>query len=96
MPCVTTDCPWQPYFFGRNGDPAKGFDWTYHFFWGLEDVIARVPGAVGQQAPTNKVVGGLFPNDADGNAWGDPQRRLPAGARRRPATSWSIPAATSR
>ena len=40
VPCITTDCPWQPYFFGRNGDPAKGFDWTYHFFWGLEDVIA--------------------------------------------------------
>ena len=28
-------------------------------------------------APTNKVVGGLFPNDADGNAWGDPQLGLP-------------------
>ena len=40
IPCVTTDCPWQPYFFGRNGDPTKGFTWTYHFFWGLEDVIA--------------------------------------------------------
>jgi branched-chain amino acid transport system substrate-binding protein len=24
------------------------------------------------QSETNKVVGGLFPNDADGNAWGDP------------------------
>ena len=40
VPCVTTNCPWQPYFFGRNGDPKKGFTWTYHFFWGLEDVIA--------------------------------------------------------
>jgi branched-chain amino acid transport system substrate-binding protein len=39
VPCVTTNCPWQPYFFGRNGDPKKGFTWTYHFFWGLEDVI---------------------------------------------------------
>ena len=28
-------------------------------------------------APTNKVVGGLFPNDADGNAWGDPKLGLP-------------------
>jgi branched-chain amino acid transport system substrate-binding protein len=28
-------------------------------------------------APTNRIVGGLFPNDADGNAWGDPQRGLP-------------------
>src|SRR5215472_10457492 len=34
VPCVTTNCPWQPYFFGRNGDPKKGFTWTYHFFWG--------------------------------------------------------------
>src|SRR5262249_47409882 len=25
VPCVTTNCPWQPYFFGRKGDPAKGF-----------------------------------------------------------------------
>ena len=41
VPCITTNCPWQPYFFGRNGDPAKGFTWTYHFFWGLEDVIAN-------------------------------------------------------
>src|SRR5579883_848695 len=76
VPCVTTNCPWQPYFFGRNGDPKKGFTWTYHFFWGLEDVIASyLP--MWDAAPTNKVVGGLFPNDADGNAWGDPQRGLP-------------------
>jgi branched-chain amino acid transport system substrate-binding protein len=34
VPCITTNCPWQPYFFGRNGDPKKGFTWTYHFFWG--------------------------------------------------------------
>src|SRR3954469_10195237 len=76
VPCITTNCPWQPYFFGRNGDPAKGFTWTYHFFWGLEDVIGAFL-ALWDQAPTNKVVGGLFPNDADGNAWGDPQRGLP-------------------
>jgi branched-chain amino acid transport system substrate-binding protein len=76
IPCITTDCPWQPYFFGRNGDPSKGFTWTYHFFWGLEDVIASFL-ALWKGAPTNKVVGGLFPNDADGNAWGDPERGFP-------------------
>jgi branched-chain amino acid transport system substrate-binding protein len=76
VPCVTTNCPWQPYFFGRNGDPKQGFTWTYHFFWGLEDVIASyLP--MWDSAPTNRIVGGLFPNDADGNAWGDPQRGLP-------------------
>lgn len=76
IPCITTNCPWQPYFFGRNGDPKKGFNWTYHFFWGLEDVIASFL-ALWDGAPTNKVVGGLFPNDADGNAWGDPKLGLP-------------------
>ena len=76
VPCITTNCPWQPYFFGRNGDPQKGFTWTYHFFWGLEDVIAAFL-ALWEGQPTNKVIGGLFPNDADGNAWGDPQRGLP-------------------
>jgi len=75
-PCVTTNCPWQPYFFGRKGDPKKGFTWTYHFFWGLEDVIASyLP--MWDSMKTNKVVGGLFPNDADGNAWGDPKHGLP-------------------
>ena len=76
VPCVATNCPWQPYFFGRKGDPAKGFNWTYQFFWGLEDVIAAFL-ALWDGAPTNKVVGGLFPNDADGNAWGDKERGLP-------------------
>src|SRR5262245_20378176 len=76
VPCITTNCPWQPYFFGRKGDPAKGFTWTYHFFWGLEDVIGAFL-ALWDSAPTNKIVGGLFPNDADGNAWGDAQRGLP-------------------
>src|SRR6202011_3365202 len=76
VPCITTDCPWQPYFFGRNGDPKKGFTWTYHFFWGLEDVIGAFL-ALWKSAPTNKVIGGLFPNDADGNAWGDPKIGFP-------------------
>jgi branched-chain amino acid transport system substrate-binding protein len=76
VPCITTNCPWQPYFFGRKGDPKKGFTWTYHFFWGLEDIIASFL-ALWDELPTNKVVGGLFPNDADGNAWGDAKLGLP-------------------
>jgi branched-chain amino acid transport system substrate-binding protein len=68
--CLTTVAPWQSYFFGRNGNPAKGFTWTYHFFWGLEDVIAAYL-TLWSSVETNRVVGGLFPNDGDGNAWGD-------------------------
>jgi len=76
VPCITTDAPWQPYFFGRNGNPAEGFQSTYHFFWGLEDVIGVFLDIWGQSG-VEKSVGGLFPNDADGNAWGDPQLGLP-------------------
>ena len=76
VPCVTTDCPWQPYFFGRNGVPGTGFQHTYHFFWGLEDVIAAFL-AMWDKSGVTKKVAGLFPNDADGNAWGDKELGLP-------------------
>jgi branched-chain amino acid transport system substrate-binding protein len=75
-PCITTDCPWQPYFFGRNGVPGQGFESTYHFFWGLEDVIGSFLDMWGGSGVA-KTVGGLFPNDADGNAWGDAEVGLP-------------------
>ncbi len=76
VPCISTVCPWQPWFFGRKGDPTKGFNWTYHFFWGLEEVIA-VYTNLWKSVTTNRKVGGLFPNDSDGNAWGDPKLGLP-------------------
>jgi len=76
VPCITTDCPWQPYFFGRNGVPGEGFQSTYHFFWGLEDVIYSFL-ELWDASGANSVVGGLFPNDADGNAWGHPELGLP-------------------
>lgn len=76
VPCVSTVVPWQPWFFGRKGDPAKGFDWTYHMFWGLEDVIANYTNGW-KSVQTDRKVGGLFPNDGDGNAWGDKELGFP-------------------
>ncbi len=76
MPVLSTKAPWQPWFIGQQGNPAdpaswRPFDFAFHYFWGLEDVIAVFTNMWGQ-LDTNKSVGGLFPNDADGNAWGDP------------------------
>jgi branched-chain amino acid transport system substrate-binding protein len=68
VPCITSDAPWQPYFFGRGGDPKNPFKYTWHFFWGLEDVTA-VFQDMWSKVPTNNKVGGLFPNDPDGQAW---------------------------
>jgi branched-chain amino acid transport system substrate-binding protein len=82
VPCISTVAPWQPWFIGRQANPAGGppswkpFNYTYHFFWGLEDVIAVFTNMWGQ-LQTNKSVGALFPNDGDGNAWGDKQVGFP-------------------
>jgi branched-chain amino acid transport system substrate-binding protein len=76
VPCVSTDAPWQPYFFGRGGNPAKGFDWTYHFFWGAE-AMAAVMSEIFTLIPTDKVVGLLCGNDDDGNAFSDRKMGIP-------------------
>ena len=81
VPCISTNCPWQPWFIGQQGNPGdpstwQPFDWAYHYFWGLEDVIAVFTN-MWSQLDTNMVVGGAFPNDADGNAWGDAKVGLP-------------------
>jgi branched-chain amino acid transport system substrate-binding protein len=80
--CVSTKAPWQPWFIGQQANPAGGppawkpFNYVYHYFWGLEDIIAVFTNMWGQ-VPTNKAVGALFPNDGDGNAWGDKQVGFP-------------------
>jgi branched-chain amino acid transport system substrate-binding protein len=76
IPTLTTVAPWQPWFIGQQGNPGDPASWApfthaFHYFWGLEDIIA-VFTAMWGQLTTNKAVGGLFPNDGDGNAWGDP------------------------
>jgi branched-chain amino acid transport system substrate-binding protein len=77
VPCISTVAPWQAWFIGRGGEPGKTeFKWTYHFFWGLEDIIA-VFNDLWNQVPTDKVVGGLWPNDGDGNVWSNPEVGFP-------------------
>ncbi len=83
VPCISTVTPWQPYFLGRQAPntaaaDSKPFQWTYHFFWGLEDIIS-VFQDMWSKVPNNKVVGFLMPNDGDGNAW---SRRTSASRRR--------------
>ena len=52
FPCITTMAPWQPWYIGRQGNPGDPASWTpfnytYHYFWGLEDIIAVFAGDVG-------------------------------------------------
>ena len=69
VPCVTADDPWESYYYGRN-PPKEGFEWTYHFFWGLAEVLQSFIGLWDTQK-TNKVVGTLFNTALDDNSWHD-------------------------
>ncbi|MBC7814316.1 MAG: ABC transporter substrate-binding protein [Burkholderiales bacterium] len=77
VPCISTVAPWQPWFF-RNPEAAEsgGYQYTYHFFWGLEDIIGVFVDLWDSQE-TNHVVGALWPNDGDGLAWSDAERGFP-------------------
>jgi branched-chain amino acid transport system substrate-binding protein len=82
VPCISTVAPWQPHYLGLGGelgpdvDPAVASAYNWHFFWGLEDVIENFI-ALWEQAGVDKVVGGLWPDDPDGNAWSDPNVGFP-------------------
>ena len=78
VPCITTDTPWDAHFFGRGGDPKKGFEWTYHFFWGGSQVVETFTG-LWKTIDTNKRVGTVWSNDADGQALSNKQVGLPPG-----------------
>lgn len=76
VPSLSTACPWQPFVMGRGGAPDTGFESTFLFAFGIEDVIAAYL-ALWQGSATNGKVGLLLANDADGNAWGDAQFGFP-------------------
>src|SRR5215510_6417061 len=73
VPCAATNDPWESWYAGLGGNPANPtttFQYCTLFFFGLKDLndcfVAmwnRLP--VGQ----DKNVAGMWPNDADGNAF---------------------------
>ena len=73
VPCVTADTPWQIVYFGRGATPQKGFKWTYHFFWGIDDMLG-VFMSMWNRLGTNKNIASIMVNDADGVVGGDPKR----------------------
>ncbi|MBP1852084.1 ABC transporter substrate-binding protein [Rhizobium halophytocola] len=76
VPCISNDAPLEPYFFGRNGDPATGWEWTYNFFFsGQELAETLVP--YWKRLKPDGVIGGLWPNDGDGIAQSDKDHGFP-------------------
>jgi branched-chain amino acid transport system substrate-binding protein len=76
VPCITADDPWEDFFFGRKGNPAKGFEWTYHFFWGF-GMVADLFADMWLSIPTNKKVGLMLTNDQDGIAANNEDHGMP-------------------
>jgi branched-chain amino acid transport system substrate-binding protein len=70
VPCVSTVVPWESWYLARQSDPAnpKPFKYTTMFFFGLKEFGGTfVP--MWNRIPNDRVVAGMFPNDADGNAF---------------------------
>lgn len=78
-PCISSTAPWQAVIIPRGGS-NKTFDWTYHFFWGLEDVIATFIN-IWSAANTNRKVGLILPRNIDGELWSDSKIGLPPAMR---------------
>jgi branched-chain amino acid transport system substrate-binding protein len=69
VPCLSTVMPWEAWYFGRGGKPGQPspFKWTYHFGFGGGEFFKTYV-SLWNSLETNKKVGVLYPNDADGNA----------------------------
>lgn len=74
VPCIGTIVPWQSWFLGRGGKigtsaaTSSSFKYTYLYFIGLEDELAA-QGPGWKLIPNNHKAGGLWPSDADGQAF---------------------------
>jgi len=68
MPCVSNDDPLESFFFGRKGDPKKGFEWTYNFFFSGHNLI-KCNSTAWARVKTNRNLGVLWANDDDGRVF---------------------------
>lgn len=69
VPCLSTVMPWEAWYYGRGAKPGQPspFKWTYHFGFGTDEFY-RTYISQWSLLKTNKKVGVMYPNDADGNA----------------------------
>jgi branched-chain amino acid transport system substrate-binding protein len=69
VPCISTVMPWEAWYFGRGAKPGEPspFKYSYHFGFGVGEFVKAYT-AQWNLLETNKKVGVLYPNDADGNA----------------------------
>jgi branched-chain amino acid transport system substrate-binding protein len=69
VPCVATICPWEIWFNTRGGSATKTFDYTFLHFIGTQQEIDVFAGLWKRLGGGGHVVGGLWPNDVDGETY---------------------------
>ena len=77
IPSISTMGPWEAWMFPMGGKPDAGFEYAYHFFWGVAD-IAQVYMNLWHSIETNKKVGMVWSNDVPGLTMGDTDHGMPA------------------
>jgi branched-chain amino acid transport system substrate-binding protein len=69
IPAISTTVPWQAWWLGAGNSltKPKPFKWIFHFAFGVGNFYDTYAD-LWPQVKTNKTVGVMYPNDADGNA----------------------------
>jgi branched-chain amino acid transport system substrate-binding protein len=69
VPCLATVMPWEAWYFGRGAKPGapSPFKWSFLFSFGTKQFFDCYVSQF-HLIPTNKKIGVMYPNDADGNA----------------------------
>jgi len=65
VPCICIDAPIEDWL------PGGPYKWSFLHFWSADHDITNVFFGIWDQMQTNKVIGGLWPNDFDGVHWAE-------------------------
>jgi len=77
-PGLFTNVPWTAFVFGRGGDMETAFKWTYCQGIGTqENAVAHIDAWNRFPGGTNKKVALLYPNNANGIEYSDPDNGVP-------------------
>lgn len=76
IPTLSTMGPWQAWAFSRKYDPAQGFPYTFHFFFGADELGAIFP-AMWSHLDNNHKIGALFADNDAGRVMSNPEIGFP-------------------
>ncbi|MBT9386775.1 ABC transporter substrate-binding protein [Pseudooceanicola sp. CBS1P-1] len=76
VPTLSTFGPWQAWAFSRKYDPKKGFPYTFHFFFGADELGRAFP-AMWDHLDTNHQIGALFADNDAGRVMSNPEIGFP-------------------